>query len=174
MAQGPTRAFLVGGPADGRTLLLQGRPFDFRIPTTPPLAFAGPPEAALEPIEVVTYRRGQVVSSSDGRSVLPYVFEEPSPPKMVNVVVLARDARVADLVVEEAERLGFIPPASSRHSFRITPGGPGSERFRGLNPKSTVVLRGHGADEVYRYNYGVWQEVNRLRALGVECFEVVT
>lgn len=96
-----TRAFLVGGPADGRVLLLDGSPLTFLVPQSRPFTVAdGPGFVDPSPIEVFEYHRGQT-TESDGVAVTVYTAEPPALPEFRDVRKFGAEYRVTHYNYED-------------------------------------------------------------------------
>lgn len=153
-----TRAFLLGGPADGRVLLLEGSPFDIRIPEPPDFSRYMGPDYGVEPLKVVSYvrRRSERMAASD-HEVTVYAFEEPSRRRPV---VFARSAQSA---MDALDAAGL---RSDRHRAIVISGPYDEHRLRGLVGSDVVLVPGYGYTDVIGRSREIQRSIDVLTARG--------
>lgn len=149
-AKNQTRAFLLGGPVDGRVLILEGAPQEVSVPECiKPTALDYGPTSAPEALKVHTYTMAGGPTSHDGKTIKVYVHKAPTP-RFRHYVVLAGTHRAAVEKLRSKVLEGTVPPHLRPHSpeVSIVTNRHDAYRLRGMRGRDVALIYGYGALDV--------------------------
>lgn len=137
------RAFLVGGPADGKVLEFEGPPpLDFRVPVPGGPAALVDRYADLGPLKVEEYRSAHKTQALDGKAVVTYVHNG-GEARRRTLVIVAESRYRARLVFEARLHRGDVEPEEWHQAIVVRPHSHAST-LRGLRGENVRVIRESG------------------------------